>query len=162
VRTPIDDVVATCRVIQVQAQAPVDLSSFAHELSWTLSSTLVYQWPRPDGAPDRADVWASTTRMLNSWDMHWSMAGGWWPNGEARYKRPTAFLPRRGIRFDELVDHLSRVVLGRPSTDQLLQAACEGCDIAPAETINRRHAAMSWKFPRLLAVLLDSPAHMSR
>jgi uncharacterized protein (DUF1800 family) len=162
VRTPIDDVVATCRAIQVSAQAPVNLSSFAHELSWTLGSTLVYQWPRPDGAPDRAAVWASTTRMLNSWRMHWSFAGGWWPDGEARYKRPVAFLPRSGVRFDELVDHLSRVVLGRRSTSRLLRAACQGCDIAPDETITRSHAAMSWKFPRLLAVLLDTPEHMSR
>jgi len=162
VRTPIDDVVATCRVIGVRAQAPVNLSSFVNELSWTLSSTLVFQWPRPDGAPDSADVWASTTRMLNSWSMHWAMAGGWWPNGEARYRRPKAFLPRSGIRYDELVDHLSRVVLGRRSTSRLLKAACEGCDVDPAEIITRRHEVMSWKFPRLLAVLLDSPEHMTR
>ena len=162
VRTPIDDVVATCRVIQVRAGAPVNLSSFVHELSWTLGSTLVYQWPRPDGAPDRAEVWASTTRMLNSWRTHWNLAGGWWPSGEAAFRRPTAFLPQPGMRFDELVDHLSRVVLGRPSTSRLLKAACEGCDVTPAEAITRTHAAMSWKFPRLLAVLLDSPAHMTR
>jgi uncharacterized protein (DUF1800 family) len=162
VRTPIDDVVATCRVIQVQAQAPVNLSSFAHELSWTLGSTLVYQWPRPDGAPDRAAVWASTTRMLNSWRMHWNLAGGWWPSGEATFRRPAAFLPASGMRFDELVDHLSRVILGRRSTSRLLKAACEGCDVAPTEAIGRTHAVMSWKFYRLLAVLLDSPAHMTR
>ena len=162
VRTPIDDVVATCRVLQVSAQAPANLSSFVHELSWAIGSTLVYQWPRPDGSPDRAAVWASTTRMLNSWRMHWGMAGGWWPSGEARYKRPRAFLPEPGIRFDELVDHLSRVMLGRRSTRRLLKAACQGCDIAPDERINRSHAAMSWKFPRLVAVLLDSPEHMYR
>jgi uncharacterized protein (DUF1800 family) len=165
VRTPID-VVATCRVIQVQADAPLNLSSFAHELSWTLGSTLVYQWPRPDGAPDRAAVWASTTRMLNSWQMHWNMAGGWWPNGQATYQRPVAFLPQpallSGIRFDELVDHLSRVVLGRRSTNKLLKAACQGCDVAPDETVTTTHEVMSWKFVRLLAVLLDTPAHMSR
>ena len=162
VRTPIDDVVATCRVLRVAAQAPVSTGSFAHELSWAIGSTLCYQWPRPDGPPDRAAVWASTTRMLNSWRLHWGMAGGWWPNGEARYRRPRAFLPAAGIRFDELVDHLSRVMLGRVSTDQLLQAACEGCDIAPGEAITRTHPAMSWKFYRLVAVLLDSPAHMYR
>jgi uncharacterized protein (DUF1800 family) len=162
VRTPIDDVVATCRVLGVRAEAPVNLSSFVHELSWTLGSTLVYQWPRPDGPPDRAAVWASTTRMLNSWRMHWSLAGGWWPNDQVTYRRPASYLPRRAVRFDELVDHLSRVLLGRRSTSELLEAACEGCDVAPSETIRRSHAVISWKFPRLLAVLLDTPAHMSR
>ena len=162
VRTPIDDVVATCRAVGVVAQAPVDRLSFANELSWTIGSTLLYQWPRPDGPPDRAAVWASTTRMLNSWRLHWGMAGGWWPRGQARYRRPTAFLPGSAVRFDELVDHVSRVMLGRQSTDRLLKAACEGCDVAPDETITRRHAVMGWKFPRLVAVLLDSPAHMYR
>jgi hypothetical protein len=162
VRTPVDDVVATCRVIRVEAEAPTNLKSFAHELSWTLGSTLVYQWPRPDGSPDTADVWASTTRMLNSWRTHWAMAGGWWPNGEATYSEPTAFLPEPAVRFDQLVDHLSRVVLGRRSTSRLLKAACKGCDLAPGEVVTADHAAMTWKFPRLMAVLLDSPAHMTR
>ena len=162
VRTPVDDVVATCRVLRMAVQPPVNVNSFAHELSWGIGSTLVYQWPRPDGSPDRAEVWASTTRMLNSWRMHWGMAGGWWPIGEVRYRRPTAFLPESGIRFDELVDHLSREMLGRPSTSLLLKAACQGCDVDPAEAVTRRHAVMDWKFPRLVAVLLDSPAHMTR
>ena len=162
VRTPIDDVVATCRVLQVSAQAPAGTGSFAHELSWSIRSTLVYQWPRPDGPPDRAAVSASTTRMLNSWQMHWGMAGGWWPNDQVRYKRPAAFLPERRLRFDQLVDHLSRVMLGRPSTDKLLKAACEGCDVQPGEVVSRSHAVIQWKFPRLVAVLLDSPEHMYR
>lgn len=162
VRTPVDDLVATCRVLQVSAEAPVGLKAFAHELSWAIGSTLLFQWPRPDGPPDRAAVWASTTRMLNSWRMHWGLAGGWWPSDQARFKRPVAFLPDPGMRFDELVDHLSRVLLGRRSTSRLLKAACLGCDIAPGERITRRHPAMSWKFPRLVAVLLDTPEHMYR
>jgi hypothetical protein len=162
VRTPIDDVVATCRVLQVAAGAPVDDRSFVHELSWTIRDTLAYQWPRPDGPPDRAAVFASTTRMLNSWETHWGMAGGWWPSGQALYKRPVYFLPQPQLPFDQLVDHLSRVMLGRTSTGRLLRAACQGCDVAPGEVITASHAVMSWKFPRLVAVLLDSPEHMHR
>ena len=162
VRTPADDLVATHRVRRVKGRSPVDEDSYAHALSWTLNSTLVFQWPRPDGPPDRAAAWGSTSRMLNSWQMHWNVAGGWWPRGRAKYPRPTAFLPRKRIRFDRFVDHLSRVVLGRRSTSRLLRAACEACDVRPGEKITRKHPVMGWKFPRLLAVLLDSPAHMSR
>jgi hypothetical protein len=100
--------------------------------------------------------------MLNSWRMHWGMAGGWWPSDQVRYRRPAAFLPEAGMRFDELVDHLSRVLLGRRSTSRLLAAACQGCDVDPGERITRAHAVIAWKFPRLVAVLLDSPAHMAR
>ena len=162
VRTPADDLVATHRVRRVKAKAPTGTDSYANALSWTLHSTLVFQWPRPDGPPDRAGAWGSTSRMLNSWQTHWNVAGGWWPSNQARYPRPAAFLPQKRIRFDRLVDHLSRVVLGRRSTSRLLQAACEALDVNPREKVTRNHPVMGWQFPRLLAVLLDSPAHMSR
>lgn len=162
VRTPADDVVATLRVRRVKVKAPTSRESFANALSWTLQSTLVHQWPRPDGPPDRAAAWGSTSRMLNSWQMHWGVAGGWWPREQAKYPKPTAYLPRKSIRFDRFVDHLSRQVLGRRSTSRLLEAACVACDVRPGEKVTKHHAVMSWKFPRLLAVLLDSPAHMTR
>lgn len=162
VRTPVDDVVATCRVLGVKVGAPASLNSFAHAASWMLGSALVYQWARPDGAPDRAAAWSSPTRMLNSWRFHWNLAGGWWPTERVTYRRPRGYLPKKKIRFDKFVDHLSRKVLGRPSTPQLLRACCEGIDVRPGEVITAKHAVMSWKFPRLLGVLLDSPAHMSR
>ncbi len=127
-----------------------------------MSSTLCFQWPRPDGPPDRAASWASTTRMLNSWRMHVNLAGGWWPRDRVTYLAPRRYLPRKGMRFDEFLDHLSRTVLGRRSTDRLLQAACEGCDVRPGDIITADHAVLSWKLARLLAVLLDSPAHMTR
>lgn len=162
VRTPIDDVVATARVLRVSAAQPTGGESFGNALSWTLDSTLVFQWPRPDGAPDRGEVWASPTRMLNSWRMHWSMGGGWWPKQDVTYRAPKAYLPQDRIRFDKFVDHLSRVLLGRVSTSRLLQAACEGTDTGPEEVITVDHAVIRWKFPRLCGVLLDSPAHMTR
>jgi len=162
VRTSMDDCIATLRALDVRASGPTGLSSFANELCWTLNSTLAFQWPRPDGPPERAGAWASTTRMLNSFRMHWNIAGGWWPNGEVTYRKPASFLPQKRVRFDQFVDHLCRVVLGRKSTSRILRAACEGIDVAPGEVITAKHAVISWKFPRLLAVLLDSPAHMSR
>lgn len=162
VRTPVDDVVATCRAVRVQAHAPVSKDSFAHAVSWTLNSTLCFQWPRPDGPPDRASSWASTTRMLNSWQMHVSYAAGWWPRERATYVKPTVYLPSKSIRFDYFVDHLCRVVLGRRSNARILQAACEACDVRPSEVITANHAVMRWNFVRLMAVLLDSPYHMTR
>jgi hypothetical protein len=100
--------------------------------------------------------------MLNSWRMHWQMGGGYWPDGEVAYRSPRKFLADPGMRFDELVDHVSRVLIGRRSTATLLEAACRGCDVAPGERITRRHAVMRYKFPRLVGALLDTPQHMSR
>ena len=162
VRTPMDDLVATCRALKVKADAPTGPDAFARRLSGLPSSTLPYQWPSPDGPPDTAVVWAGPSRMLSSWRMHWALAGGYWPEKDVRYARPASWLPKERIRFDRFVDHLCRVLLGRPSTPRILEAACVGIDVAPDEVITASHAVIRWKFPRLCALLLDSPAHMAR
>ena len=131
-------------------------------LAWTLGSTLPFQWPRPDGSPDDAGSWGSATRMLNSWRMHWDAAGGWWPSQAVTYRSPASWLPQRSIRFDLLVDHLCRLLLGRRSSATLLQAASVATDVGLSETITASHPLVAWKMPRLLLVLLDSPDHMSR
>jgi hypothetical protein len=107
-------------------------------------------------------VWAAPTRMLASWRMHWALAGGYWPRDDAKYKKPTSWLPKDRIRFDKFVDHLSRTLLGRPSTPKLLEAACTGIDAAPTDVITADHAVIRWKMPRLCAVLLDTSHHMMR
>lgn len=163
--TPSDDMIKAARVLGVRAQAPTtgeDEDCYAHVLVWTISSTLPFQWPRPDGPPDDAVSWGSATRMLNSWQMHWNMAGGWWPNKGVAYRTPASWLPQSSIRFDLLVDHLSRLLLGRRSTAVLREAASVATGIPLSATITRDHELVRWKMPRLLLVLLDSPAHMTR
>ena len=162
VRTPVDDLVHTYRVLGTAVGKPVDLDSGAHVLSWQLSSTLVAQWPTPAGPPERAVDWASPSRMLNSFDLHWSVAGAWWPTRQVTHRKPVSWLPTASIRFDYFVDHLSRVILGRRSTSRLLQACVQATGVGASATITKDHAIIRWMMPRLLGVLLDSPAHMTR
>jgi hypothetical protein len=162
VRTPVDDLVHTYRVLGTGVNKPVDLESGAHVISWQLASTLVAQWPTPAGPPERAQDWASPSRMLNSFDMHWSVAGAWWPTRQVTHRSPVSWLPKASIRFDYFVDHLSRVVLGRRSTSRLLQACVEGTGVGASATITKDPEIIRWMMPRLLGVLLDSPAHMTR
>ena len=164
--TPADDVVATARALRVRALAPTrgeDAEDcYANALVWTLGSTLPLHWPRPDGPPDDAVSWGSATRMLNSWQMHWNMAGGWWPSKQVVHRRPDAWLPRRALRFEQLVDHLSRELLGRPSTPALRRAAVVATDTGLRERVTRDHPVVRWQMPRLLLLILDSPDHMTR
>jgi uncharacterized protein (DUF1800 family) len=164
--TPSDDLVSAARVLGIRAQAPTTdadaESCYAHALVWTLSSTLPFQWPRPDGPPDDAVSWGSATRMLNSWRMHWDMAGGWWPRKQVVYRTPASWLPQRSLRFDQLVDHLSRLLLGRRSTAALRDAAAVATGVRLDAVITADHELVRWKMPRLLLLLLDSPAHMTR
>ena len=75
---------------------------------WLPETTLLYQWPRPDGLPLGDAAWSSATRMLNSFRMHWNLAAGWWPTKDVAYRTTgAAWLPRPSLRLDEYVDHLS-------------------------------------------------------
>jgi hypothetical protein len=121
-----------------------------------------HAWPRPDGTPVTDDVWASPARALASMSMHWSMAGGWWPSADLRYRKPSAWVPAKGrIRFADLVDEVSRDLLHRPASRNLLATACLATRCRAKERIDRDHGLYQWGFPRLLAAVLDSPDHLA-
>jgi len=162
VRTPIEDFVATVRALQVDVQAPTNEDAFAHTGVWVIQSMLLYQWPRPDGPPNRDGAWSSPTRMLSAFHMHWNLAGGWWPDVDVVYKARASWLPQPRIRLDQYVDHLCRTIHGRRSTPELLGAVVAGLGYPPHAMVTKDHAVGSWLAVRLLGVLLDSPAHMSR
>jgi len=162
VRTPYDDLIASCRSLRATALRPTKDSSFGNAVNWVHGTIPTYQWPAPNGAPDDGLAWTSVSRMLSSFRFHLNFAGGWWPKDDVVWRKPTYWLPKRQIRLDQFVDHLSRTWLGRRSTPRLLQAVCEALAEPPGAIVTADHAVMRWKFPRLAAVLLDSPKHMSR
>lgn len=162
VRTPYDDLVASCRSLKVVARRPTQENSFGNALNWLHGAVPAYQWPAPDGAPEQAVAWTSVSRMLNSFRFHWNFAGGWWPTQDVTWRPPRYWLPKKAIRLDQFVDHLSRTWLGRRSTPRLLKAVCEATGEQPSAIVTVDHPVLQWKFPRLAAVLLDSPKHLSR
>ena len=162
VRTPVDDLVATVRALGVTASAPRSRASFASAIAYLPRSMLLYSWPRPDGAPETNADWASAARMLASFRMHWLLAGGYYPHSGVRYRKPASWLPQPSLRLDRYVDHMCRMLLGRPSTSLDLKAVCQATGRGPSETVTRRHPFASYLFVRMAIVLLDSPDHMSR
>jgi uncharacterized protein (DUF1800 family) len=173
VRTPADDVVATYRVLGVQVRRPRDDESTANAILWQTGDlgTYPHAWPRPDGLPDNAAAWSSTSRWLASLKTHYAMAGGWWPKAEARYRPYKAWVPVKGagrkngpktIRFDDLVDHMALTIHGKPANKRLLKAACAATGCKPRTLIDRKHPVTQWVMPHLLTTFLDSPEHMTR
>ncbi len=161
-RTPIEDFVATCRVLGLDVAAPTGDQSFARACVWVPQTTLLYQWPRPDGSPYGAAAWASATRMLSSFRMHWDLAAGWWPTKDVRYRSAASWLPQPRIRLDQYVDHLCRTLLGKGSDSRILTAAVAATGYGPGTVVTRDHAIADWLFVRLAGTLLDSPDHLRR
>jgi hypothetical protein len=95
-------------------------------------------------------------------DLHYSMAGGWWPSEGIRYRTPGAWVPsKKPVRFEDLVDAVSRDLLHRPASKRLVQTATIATGCKAREKIDRDHALYQWGFPRLLAAVLDSPDHLA-
>lgn len=165
-RTPAEDVVHTWRVLDVQAARPAspDDDAGANARLWQAVSLgeSPHAWPRPDGAPIDDASWSSPSRALGSFSHHYSMAGAWWPTRRTTYRPDASWLPEKSLRFDDLVDHLSRRLLGRVSTPTLLGACCLAVECRPADTITRDHAVVQWNMHRLLSTVLDSPMGFHR
>ncbi|MBF4163781.1 DUF1800 domain-containing protein [Nocardioides sp. CBS4Y-1] len=168
VRDPGEDVAASYRALRVRFAAPPAGSAGdpygANAVLWqsTTLGTAPFAWPRPDGQPLDNASWATPSRLTSSMTMHWSLAGGWWPKEGVHYRGPRAWMPRRRIRFDKLVDHMCRQLLGQTSTAALLQACCQACDVGPRDVITYQHPVVRWRFHWLIGTLLDSPEHLTR
>jgi hypothetical protein len=168
VRDPGEDLVATYRALGIRVTKPelgdARYDYAARQLLWQVSSigTVPFGWPRPDGQPIDNESWSSPSRVLASMSVHMDLAGTWWPDQGIRYRKPDQWVPRYPMRFDRLVDHLSRTLLHRPATSTLLQACCEAVDVQPYEKITRDHGVVKWNMFRLLSTFLDSPAFLTR
>ncbi len=164
VRTPTDDVAATYRALQVRLARPTTDQAAANAMIWQAADIgqAPFDWPRPDGQPQDNRSWSSVSRLLASFDAHYSIVNGWWPKIDITYRRPAQWLPAASVRFDVLVEHLCGQLLGRSASPRLLQAACEATGLGPATVITERHALVRWSFGMLLTTLLDTPEHLHR
>ena len=164
VRTPTDDVCATFRVLGARITEPVDTTDAAKAVFYLSRSVgqTPFGWGPPDGFPQTAGAWSTPGRMMGSFHMHHTTAGHWYPRTGVRYRPHASWLPERRIRFDAFVDHLCRVLHGRPSTSRILGAASICVDIAPGEVIHRDHLLIKWRMPFLLGLLLDTPQHLTK
>lgn len=164
VRTPTDDVVATYRALDVRFAKPSTDNAAANALLWQAGNVgqTPFSWPRPDGPPDRNAAWSSGSRVLASFDVHYSAANGWWPTTDITYKTPASWLPSSSVRFDALVDHLSVKLLGQHAPARLLEAACSALGVRATDTITASHSIVRWRMGLLLSTLLDTPDHLHR
>ena len=163
-RDPSEDLVATYRALSATVRKPQRREDAANAMLWqsTVIGLAPMTWPRPDGQPLDNQAWATPARALASMDIHWSLAGGWWPKTGVDYLQPTDWVPELPMRFAPLVDHLSRRILGRPSTRGILKAASTAVGVEPTEEITADHPLMRWHFNRLLGSFLDNPLHYGR
>lgn len=164
VKTPTDEVTSLIRATGVQVARPTTANSGANVFLWSAGDLGAEPWshPRPDGPPRTNEAWVNASRFLGSWSVHWNMAGGWWPSLDVTWVQPVDRLPATSLSLAELVDHLSRTLLGEASTSQLLEACCTTTGAGPTATVTRDHAVVKWMMPDLVALVLNQPSFYLR
>ena len=164
VRDPAEDVVATYRVLRVQLQPPRQQRSAANAIVWQSREIglMPHAWPRPDGPPLDNESWCNPARMLASYRVHNVLSGGYYPTVDVRYRSRRAWMPPLPARFEDVVDHVARQLLGRPATPRLVRACGQLVDVGPRERIHAQHRVVRHAIPRLLLTVLDSPDHFLR
>lgn len=164
VRTPSDDVIASYRALRIEVKQPRSDESAAHAILWQASGLghRPFQWSRPDGMPDDATAWTNGSRLLASFNLHYTLAGGWWPTKQVKYRKAKHWVPRWGMPFEDLVDRLSRNLTGRPASQRLIRTCCQITGVKRTDPITREHGIVTWQMPLVIATILDTPDFMTR
>ncbi|MFT4232871.1 MAG: DUF1800 family protein [Leucobacter sp.] len=167
VKTPTDEVVSIFRSLEARLTKPTadrDGAGIIH-IVWISQAIGASPWthPLPDGPPITNDAWTSPSRFLASWKAHWNAATYSWPKKGVDYTVANSDrLPAPGITLAQMVDHLSRTMVGVPSTRELVEACCTATKAPPTTVINPGHYLLAWEFGKILTHVLNQPSFYLR
>ncbi|MGK5679081.1 DUF1800 domain-containing protein [Actinoplanes sp. URMC 104] len=162
-RTPFEDVVATVRVL---GYGPEPSGTKAIESLYSMcrnAGQAPLAWAPPNGYPDVARSWASSSGLLVRWNLHLSLAAGWWP---ATLTMPAApvkeFVGTLPATHGALIDTVATRLLGCTLPRDSVEALARFFGRTAASPLKPTDPAVGWKFPYLMAMLLNSPSFALR
>ena len=120
------------------------------------------RWPAPNGYPDVAAAWVGSSGTLARWKFHLNQTGGWYPRGLVRSPLRSLLPAALPTTHGALVDALAARLLIAPLTAGQKAAVCAFVDATPAKALRSTDAALTWRLPYLVALLLDSPHFATR
>jgi uncharacterized protein (DUF1800 family) len=167
IRRPYEDLAATVRVLGLKPDAQGTAGIEA--LHWMLidMGQGPLAWSPPNGYPDVAPAWQSAAGTLARWNGHLNIAAGWWPKTLTGPALTTMLPEQRPATYGALLDVLSVRLLHRPLPARQKEAICtflsdEWTMATPSKALPADSAALGWRLPYIVALLLDSPQHATR
>src|SRR4051812_11936073 len=162
VRTPYEDFVAPLRALQIGPDRKgTDGIRALQYMSRDIGQPPLY-WPLPDGYPDIADSWSSSSATLGRWNAHMNLAAGWWPNTLSR-KQLRHMLPANPpVTLGEVINILAQQLGVAPLPASHRGAIAGFLGRTPSSRIADQDEALDWRLPSIAAMLLDSPTHVKR
>ena len=160
-RRPFEDVAATLRILNIRPDPEgVDGQQGLYWMTEGLGH-LPMGWVPPDGYPDTGDPWRSAGLTLSRWNMHVGLAAGWWPANHLKVPNIQknvlpATLPKT---HGALVDALAKRLVFRTLPAAQRDAVLAFLGVAAATPLDEDDAAVGWRLPYLVALILDTPSH---
>jgi uncharacterized protein (DUF1800 family) len=161
-RRPLEQTLAAHRAVGTSA-APTGLDDW-NSLGWSLHKRghAPLAWPLPDGYPDVAAAWVSTSGTLGNWNAHRAVAGRW-HSGKGITTPPMrdllpATLPTTATA---VVDTLCQRLLGQKLAPEHRSAVTaflqpDAADRVPAWKLQE------WNLANLVSLILSSPYFAAR
>lgn len=157
VRRPTENLIATIRVLGI---APHGTATALESLQWMSAAmgNAPLDWAAPNGYPDVATAWRSSSALLNEWNLHLGFAGNWWQGFTAvDVAHLYGATPRTS---GEAITLLTRRLTGMTFPPGH-RAALQDFLGEPATTPLSR-SRLQWLAYPLVALILDSPQHALR
>ncbi len=158
VRRPMEDVVATVRTLGLKPDASgKDAMQGLYYMVDNLGNAPA-AWPQPNGYPDEAASWASAGGMLGRWNAHLSLSAGWWPN--LRQPKMASYIPHPLPKtHGKLVEALAKRLVFRTLPEKQRNAICGFLGVSANTPLTADSAAVGWRLPYVMALILDTPSH---
>jgi uncharacterized protein (DUF1800 family) len=163
-RRPLESVLATVRALGLGIDASGHQGVEA--LVWAMGDAgqSPMDWPTPDGYPQAAAAWGSTSAVLQRWNFNRSLVEGWWP------KTLTSAGPLLGRVYPgplpathgSLVDGVARRLFGRSLAGADRATVLTFLGVSGGTALTGRSPAVTWQLGSWVSLLLDSPYHVYR
>ena len=158
IRRPTENIVATIRLLDL---TPTSMSGALDTLNWMTYNVgnRPLDWSAPNGYPDDANSWRSSGTLLQLWNMHSGMAGGWW-GGLPAPEVTSLYGGTAPATSGEAIGAMTRRLTGM-TFSAAHQAALQTFLGEPSSTAMSR-SVLRWMAPTLAGLILDGPHHALR
>jgi uncharacterized protein (DUF1800 family) len=157
VRRPAENLIATVRTLVPKVS---DMSKALNTLHWMSADVghVPLDWSAPNGYPDVAASWRSSSTLLSEWNQHLGFAGDWWEGFAASDK--VALYGSKPATSGDAITLLTKRLTGMTfSTTH--RAALQKFLGEPAST-KMANSRLRWLLDPLIAIILDGPHHALR
>ncbi|WP_433792035.1 DUF1800 domain-containing protein [Actinoplanes sp. CA-252034] len=162
-RTPMEDLAATVRTL---GYGPATTGTKFLESLYGMARDAGHAplgWGPPNGYPDVAAAWASPSGLLARWNLHLSIAAGWWPDTLVRPANLlTGMVGALPATYGALIERTALRLTGTVPTAQQITALAEFYGKTPAAPLKANDPAAGWMYPYLMGMLLNSPSFAVR